>query len=425
MKIIWSEGMFLRQQHFQQQEQYLEAFIKQLSGMGLPDHWGCSELNVNKPFLKLQRFSLINAAGVFADGTPFMLNEQDGLQPLTIAENITPQKIYLCLPLSARYQQKVENIADSETTQATTAPIIVGVMDLQLRLEEDDRSACTSIAVASIKSCDKEQGIILDDEFIPPILSCQAAPLLTRAQQEITGLIQRRIELLAQRLVKPSLQGIADFSEWCLLQTLNRYDLEWQHATTRPQQHPLQFYQLGIRLLGELATFVTADKHWQQAIPYQQDDLAKTFIPLIENIRLLLNQAIEQSALALNLQKTEQGWWLSRQIPVETWEKGAIVLAIKGHLPPETLQKYAPGQTKVSARDQIEILTKTQLPGLPLNLLTTLPPAIPYYAGFTYFKAEPLQPHWDAIVHCGQCAVHMAGQLHDVELQGWLMRSEQ
>ncbi|RBJ98832.1 type VI secretion system baseplate subunit TssK, partial [Xanthomonas oryzae pv. oryzae] len=39
-KVIWSEGLFLRPQHLQQQERYLERYMELHAGALRPHAWG-------------------------------------------------------------------------------------------------------------------------------------------------------------------------------------------------------------------------------------------------------------------------------------------------------------------------------------------------------------------------------------------------
>ena len=70
-KVVWSEGMFLRPQHFQQQERYLEFFSHARALSAEPYFWGFRELLLDLEALALGKIALIKAVGVFPDGTPF------------------------------------------------------------------------------------------------------------------------------------------------------------------------------------------------------------------------------------------------------------------------------------------------------------------------------------------------------------------
>src|SRR5690606_28224647 len=70
-KVIWSEGMFLRPHHFQQQERYLEhqARIRSECVDGIA--WGFRKLVLDDEALASGALALKEASGVFPDGTPF------------------------------------------------------------------------------------------------------------------------------------------------------------------------------------------------------------------------------------------------------------------------------------------------------------------------------------------------------------------
>ena len=58
-KVVWSEGMFLRPQHFQQQERYLEFFSHARALSAEPYFWGFRELLLDLEALALGKIALI------------------------------------------------------------------------------------------------------------------------------------------------------------------------------------------------------------------------------------------------------------------------------------------------------------------------------------------------------------------------------
>lgn len=70
-KIVWSEGMFLRPQHFQQHDRYLERLVESRAGMLRPHAYGVTELTIDQQALSLGKLSVASARGVMPDGTPF------------------------------------------------------------------------------------------------------------------------------------------------------------------------------------------------------------------------------------------------------------------------------------------------------------------------------------------------------------------
>ena len=68
-KIVWSEGMFLRTQHFQQQDRYVERLLRGRTENLRPHPWGLSKQAIDRSLLTTGRFALAEASGVFPDGT--------------------------------------------------------------------------------------------------------------------------------------------------------------------------------------------------------------------------------------------------------------------------------------------------------------------------------------------------------------------
>src|SRR6185312_15497620 len=141
-KVIWSEGMFIRAQHFQQSarsmERMLDGRVRALRAYG----WGLSELKLNRELLSIGRFAVEHAAGVFEDGTPFTAPDSaDDLIPLQLGENIRDTIVYLTLPITqpgsrvaagaevdtlTRYTSKDIEIADSNSSERAPVSITVG-----------------------------------------------------------------------------------------------------------------------------------------------------------------------------------------------------------------------------------------------------------------------------------------------------------
>ena len=70
-KVVWQEGMFLRAQHFQQQDRHVEHLLQARAAPLRPHPWGLTEIALDRDLLAADRFALASAAGVMEDGTPF------------------------------------------------------------------------------------------------------------------------------------------------------------------------------------------------------------------------------------------------------------------------------------------------------------------------------------------------------------------
>jgi len=64
-KVIWTEGMFLRPQHFQQQDRNFQNWIEtRCSGLQIYS-WGLTILELDQPLLALGKIALTSCRGVF------------------------------------------------------------------------------------------------------------------------------------------------------------------------------------------------------------------------------------------------------------------------------------------------------------------------------------------------------------------------
>jgi len=69
-KVVWSEGLFLRPQHFQQHDRYIESLVEGRAGPLRNHSWGFTSLAIDRDQLGIGKFAIATASGIFPDGTP-------------------------------------------------------------------------------------------------------------------------------------------------------------------------------------------------------------------------------------------------------------------------------------------------------------------------------------------------------------------
>ncbi len=115
-KVVWSEGMFLQPQHFQQQDRYFERLVRERVAALRPYGWGITELRINHELLGVGKFAVSQCRGIFEDGTPFNIpDDVEHPVPLELPENVRDCIIYLVLP--ARHVGGVE-VSVSENAES-------------------------------------------------------------------------------------------------------------------------------------------------------------------------------------------------------------------------------------------------------------------------------------------------------------------
>src|SRR5919106_2428815 len=212
-KVVWSEGLFLRAQHFQQQDRYFERYVETRCQALVPHSGGFTEIQLERDLLSIGKLAVRRAAGVFPDGTPFRMPEDDPLPPpIDVDVSIRAQTVYLALPLRrtgaadvdraagsdglARHDVRELEARDATSSTGEVVSLEVGAMRARLLVESDVSGAYACIPLAEVIECRADKQVMLDETFIPTVLHTRAAGRLATFMAEVLGLLHQRGEAL-------------------------------------------------------------------------------------------------------------------------------------------------------------------------------------------------------------------------------------
>ena len=100
-KIMWTEGMFLQPQHFQQQDRYVTRAIDARFRQSVGYAWGFHSLTLDEPALLQGKLALTGATGVFGDGTAFSFPSDDPAPlGMEIPSDVRDEVVVLALALN-------------------------------------------------------------------------------------------------------------------------------------------------------------------------------------------------------------------------------------------------------------------------------------------------------------------------------------
>ncbi|WP_062261209.1 type VI secretion system baseplate subunit TssK [Endozoicomonas arenosclerae] len=438
-KVIWSEGMFLRPQHFQQQERYFEQYIEHRTRACGAYFWGLNKLRIDIELLKLGKISIIEAQGVFSDGTPFSLPTTERPPAiLDVPVNTRNEVVYLCLPLRSpggrqstrqtddssqiRFFSESSEVRDNASESAEQAAVEQGHMTLHLKLESEDRNGFACIGITRILERQPDQPVKLDNSYVPPLLDCQLSPVTSGYFEELLGLLKQRGDALGHRLNDSGRSGSAEIADYLLLQVINRYEPLIIQLSKQEQLHPFEFYKELLQLAGELATFTHSAKRADLFPNYSQESLGDLFAALFSSLRQSLSQVLEQTAIAMELTKHKFGIFVSPIKDRSLISSASFYLAVKADMPGEQLRNNFPAQAKVAPVEVIRELISASMPGIMVRPLPVAPRQIPYHAGFAYFELERSGKAWNAMQNSGGFAVHLGAEFPQLELELWAVR---
>lgn len=439
-KILWSEGMFLRPQHFQQHERYLESYVEQRCRPLRPHAWGFTEIALDPQQLTLGKLGIASARGVFPDGTPFDIPEIDEPPPVVdVPEDAREVVIHLGLPTRrpggqdvlqpndaeslARYLPTEAETRDAVTGTGDTAAVEIGRLRPRLLLETDKREEYACIPAARLIEVRSDKNVVLDERFVPTVLDCQAASPLAGFLNELQGLLHHRGEALAARVSASGRGGAAEIADFLLLQVVNRSEPLLAHLSRLAGLHPESLYRLLVSLSGELATFTGQGKRPIELEAYRHDQLTASFAPVMTDLRQALSMVLEQNAIALPLQERKYGIRVSPIADRKLLLQASFVLAVSADIPSEDLRRRFPTQVKIGPVEQIRELVNLALPGIQVRPLPVAPRQIPYHSGFVYFELDRGSEYWKQLTSSGGFAMHVGGDFPGLEMEFWAIKS--
>ena len=439
-RVVWAEGLFLRPQHFQQAERYFERLMNQRLESLAPYAAGFTKLQIDQELLKIGKVGLVAAEGVFPDGTPFNIPfEADIPEPFDVPGDVKDRLVLVTLPLRragmaelafersgdsslVRYIAADHEIRDSVLEMESSAQLKIGRLNVRLQLDGETTSAHTTLGVVRVVEKRADGRVVLDERYVPPCLDCRVSGRLQDYVKELHGLVRHRIQALADRVSSPGAKGVADVSDFLLLQLCNRYEPLLAHFLTRSSLHPELFYRSCLELAGEIATYARRERMPISFSTYRQDDLQNTFMPVIEEIRRGLTAVIEQNAVAIPVMDRGRGVFAGTVPDVELLRNAVFVLAVGANVAPESLRQHFPTQVKIGPPERIRDLVVSHLPGIQTTPLPVAPRQIPYHAGYSYFELDRKNDFWKALETSRVIAMHVAGDFPGLSLELWAIR---
>ncbi len=424
-KIVWAEGVFLSQQHFQAWDKQLERSQYQRQFLLNPFSWGIISLAIDKEVLELGRFQLLEGSILFQDGR--LVHYQSSMDsPLACDLNAPGGDalgIYLALPANnhvdsisgypqrsqvsgwiANYQE-IEDSFDSSRKRE----ILLAKPNLYLITDKEALGSFLSIKVAEVAH-DGDQRYRLIDTYIPPICRLSASPALVQRLSRIVETLNAKRKQIenTREGCDGGASGFArtDPYNHALLHNLNSILPLLKHLSKNPDLHPEQLYRQLCQVAGSFCSY--HNKATIDSIPqYQHEDLTQVFqrFDTLLSLLLQLNSTAKNTALVLS--KESDHLLFCTDIPGHFFrEETFFIEALFDAEDPNWITDFA-RQVKVTARCAIETCVASALPGVRL-IHTQRPPAkLATRSGCEYFRLEPRGDFWNQMTNEGSLAIYL------------------
>ncbi len=438
-RILWGEGMFLRPQHFQQHELFIEARLAECLRLTHAHPWGLRRAEIDQDALRGGMLRLNRLEVVFHDG---VVVDAPSAEPLPAARNLNdiPQAgvetlVYACLPMlnafggnsaeagrsasrPPRFLTEHTSVADLHTN-ALEAEITALRANVCLMLEQENRDGHQGVPIARIVK-NATGAWSLDEAFVPPLVEVGGSPeMLLRLRRLLDILLVKSQALSAahrERVKSVVEYGTSDIASFWLLHTVNRSFPLLNHVLRHPQLHPEELYLTLSQLAGELITF-SSTLTLNDVPVYRHDRLTDTFIKLDELIRELLDTVISSRYAVIPLANAKPSFYIGRLESERLLENVDFYLSVASEMPTASVIDTVPMKMKVGAPDDVEKILNSALPGVKLAYAAQTPSAIPVRVGNHYFALEPNGQIFERMLKSRSICIYVPQALLEMKLE--------
>ncbi len=432
-KVAWTEGLFLRPHHFQQNDRYHEHLLESRVRYATPYPWGFSYLEIDRDLAQQSKFSLRRAAGVMPDGTPFDIPADSPLPPpIVVPETAAQQIAWLSMPVSAantreaddreaesaaRYTINSETFIDSTSELRLEEEIDIAFPRLSFELRKTAKPGYIGLGIARVLEV-RDKQIVFDEKYVPPVLVCAAHPTASGWIDRAVGWIENTLEELARFAADPTAGGGLQSADYLMLQLLNRHIAVLKQYRASSYIHPERLQEEFLRIVGELATFATPQRRAREYPNYDQDDLENVFAPIMRDLQEFLN-ARGRRAIRLEIITRANNAFVSTIRDRTLFRNATFVLEVAARRPLTEIQVQFPHLFKIGPNTKMNEIVHAHLPGVPLIHLPTPPPQIRAITDHVYFFFDRKSPLWPEFSTASSIGMHFSGDWPELEMELW------
>ncbi|MGF6609959.1 type VI secretion system protein ImpJ [Paraburkholderia sp. WSM4175] len=437
-KPLWTRGIFMTPQHFQQQALWEQFANEQVARIASPDAWGVIGVALDTQALMVERLQLAKLTARLRDGT-FIDSETADWLPATRSLSDVPASVEAVTVLAGvalvdaqgnncvepgekparprRVTREFVHVVDLNGQEKEEISVERQVVALLFDFEKpDDYVTCPVARLARTPQGRFE----VDETFVPPCLFLSASTRLTQRMRRLSEILTAKSASLAVRRKERSDQiadfAVSDVSLFWLLHSVNSTWPELARLAQAPDQHPERLYAVLARLAGSLLTFSTTET--LQAIPaYDHRAPEPVFAELEELIRALLDAVIPSRVVPIELERLRTSMWRGQIKEERLTVDVDYYLSVRAAMPAHALLEQIPALCKMGAPDEVEQVVNSALAGIALRPVSRLPAAIPVRIENQYFAVDSTDPAFARMIAARACQIYVPGSIPEAELE--------
>lgn len=437
-KVVWSEGLFLKPHHFQQQERYFDRMLStQAFGLG-PFHWGVEELKIDSRALEGGLISVSRFKGTLPDGTSLSFPDYDlSPDPLSVEDiksDYVNAELFLVLP--SKEDAALEICSTSDSEEEKSGKRFMGLSNEVQNVVDRGRSKetfliaklkpalvvgkremlknVTYLPIGKIKDIKNSLIIALDTDYIPPTYNCDAIDKLRDYLAVLSNIVRNESEKTRTEIQK--FGNNVNFRDLSKLQILNRYEPLLTHLSKTKFVHPIKLFEEVLQLVGELSTFLDADRK-PPNIDYDHENLAGCFGALLSCLQSYMHQDSYTKAYELDVSRISgSGIYKATIAERNVIRRSQFYIAIRE----DQITSDLIDHTFICGSD-IERVFNNDQPGIEIKRMSHVE-HIPAQPGYAFFSISRHSDHWAIIEGDTTLTVYFCDPDAYVDFKLWVVR---
>jgi type VI secretion system protein ImpJ len=428
-RVVWSEGMLVSPQHFQQQDLYHEALLDERIAALTPYRWGISSVEIDAGALGTDQLRITRFVGILPDGlfVAFEGGDPECPKARPIGTHFAPTQpfcdVYLGLPKEragvpsvfapqeatttsegstiaarARFRAATRKVSDL-TGNAQDLAIAFAHRNAVILFGDETREDFDSIKIAEIVR-DGTGALLNNEAYIPPALRIDASAFIMGGVRRLLSLmVAKQRQLAGDRRQRDGASiefNAADVTRFLQLSTVNSAIPVLTYSASNGEISPTNLYLLLVQVAGQLATF-SPDVDPSKLPIFQHTNLRATFEELFARVTALLRNTVRETYLTVPLDSSE-GLHVGHLDDERYLRAPHYVLSVTSDIPADLLAQRLPGLCKIASRTQLpSIIRSSSTPGVSVQVTHRPPQEIPIRAGITYFTLGAQGEYWKQI----------------------------
>jgi type VI secretion system protein ImpJ len=425
-RVVWSEGLYLRTQHFQQQDRHAEALMRAGLQTGPWQPFGFTRLELDRAALDAGQLAIRTAEGLFPDGTPFAIPDTAAPPPPVKVTAAMSGAAHLAIPVEqpgvatmdpshaegsgARYKGEILELRDAIRNGADPAEVEVAKLNLRVLAPDEAVAGFVTLPLAHVEGLRADGSVALRDSDLAPGLTVAAFPWYAGFLQEVVTGLDRIAEAHGGLVLGGAGRSIENL---LILELANAARPAFAHLLAQNIVHPCALYGDLVSLAGRMATYGSSSRRLSDLPAYDHLDPAPAFGALADTLRSLMLSLrhVEPKSRTLPVARHSQNIWKVRIDNPDLLRNSRIVLRVGSDLSEDMLRRLFVDQATVGAADAFEMLWKSRLPGIALKPLHSQPREIPYDGERLCLELNQKSEHFAQLLNAPGFVIGISGQL--------------